>query len=285
MTTGSDRTLDLKNGNRSTSGLIDVVSSAYNASNQLVGYNYKTDLTPTQNGATNAMLGSWFTDIVSIQILLSGAPTDASQLTIDSYNERSGFLYAPSRFGGVDSASVSGGGASVTVPYLGGYGDFVQTRAKLTFPPAAKTSFSWTRRATRPAGNFVIAAADMPPRLAAATLDSANPMRPSVHWTTSGGGDAILAIMYWNGGSGGAYQWFAYTPPDTTSVTFPVVPTALSPQAPSQSSTLTAVQVSSHDLEPLTGYDEFRSALPVDISRPDDMPIGYTKWVRSETSN
>jgi len=282
VTTGADRVFDLKAGNRDAGGRIHVVSTAYNASNQIVAYSSKLDLVPTQNGATNVSLGGWLTDIVNIQVLLSGAPTDASLLTIDSANERSGFQFAPCRFAGTDSAPVSGGGASVTVPYLGSFGDFVQTKANLTFPSAAKTTFTWMRRVPRPAGNYVITASDMPPRLTSVMLDTANPMRPSAHWTSSATkGDAIVARMSWGDNSGGTFYWYAYAPPDAAEVTFPVVPSALAGQSPGQSSTSYGVQVIHHDLEPLAGYDAFRTTLPVDFANPEDMPLGFTTWVRS----
>jgi hypothetical protein len=280
---GTDRVLDVQRGNLDVNGKIHVVSGAYNASNQLVAYAFVTNYSPVQNGNLNVPFGAnWKTDLINIEVSLGGAPSGATLFTVDSANEVAGLQFAPSRFGGTDSATVVTGGATVNVPYLGSFGDFIQTKATLKFGTTGET-FKWMRRTARPAGSFAIGATDIPPRFNSPTVDATTATRPVVHWNVTGsGGDAIMFDVTWHDTAGGNYAWHVYAPPDTTTVTFPAVPTSLSTQSPRPTSIFDSVLMSHHDLEPLAGYSAFRIAPPTNYIKPEILPPGFTKWVRSE---
>ena len=285
MTSGT-RTLTLPRANIDAAGKIHMVAAVYNASDALISYSFVTGFTPTINGTTNIVFPSnWRTDLTNINITLSGAPADATLLAVDSANEQSGFLFAPSSFAGSDQASVTGGQAAVIVPYLGSFGDFVQTTAELRFS-MSNDRFRFSRRVPRPAGAFVLGSTDMPPRLGAAALDSSTATRPVASWTTTGtatGGDAIIATLAWRDAGGGSYRWHVYVPPDATTVTFPAVSNAMAPQAPAQTSIFNILEVTHHSLDPLNGYDAFRQAPPIDFENAFDMPLGFSRWVTSST--
>jgi hypothetical protein len=281
MTSGT-RTLTLQHGNLGPGGTMNVVAGVYDASTTLIGYTFLTDVVPVLGQTTTVTLPAYRTDLVNIPVMLTGAPADASQLSIDSANERVGFPYMPSSFGGLDTATVSGGTASVVVPSLGGFGDTVLTSAHLSFS-AQSDSVTWARRSVLPAGAFPIGAADLPPRLGAAAADMSTATRPTLTWTSTGNkGDGLLVDLSWHNAANTNFAWHVYLAPDATTVTFPVASTAIAQQSPNDTSFLRSLTVTLHDLEPLTGFDAFRVAPPIDFANPV-MPAGFTSWVQSET--
>jgi hypothetical protein len=285
MTTGT-RQLDLLRGNIDAAGKMHMVAGTYDEKNNLINYSFVANYTPNLGGTTTVNFPQpWRSDIVDINVTLSGAPADASLLVVNSANEQTGFLYAPSSFAGADQSSVAGGNAAVTVPYLGSFGDFVQTTAELRFMAPATENFVWARRVPRPAGAFVIDAGAAP-RLGAAALDTTTPTRPVASWTVTGdaaAGDASIVRMAWRDSGGGSFTWHAYVRPDATTVTFPAVSAAIGPQAPSQTSIFTQVDTVLHNLEPLAGFDAFRAAPPIDFDNPLTLPLGFTSWQQSKT--
>lgn len=280
MTSGA-RELLLVRGNLDVAGKFHMVVGAYDANNRLISYQFQTGLTPPAAGSTNVSFANWRTDLVDIDVALSGAPAEATLLTVDSANEQSGFLYMPSVFGGADLASVTNGQAALVVPYLGSFGDFVQTTAALTV--SNTEFFTWTRRVPRPAGDLVLGAADMPPRIAAPMLDTSTPAQPTASWTIdeAAGGDAIVLRLAWRDAGGGSYRWYAYVPPNATSLQFPVVPSALAAQSPAQTSIYTYFEVTHHDLTPLDGFAAFRVAPPLAYDNLYAFPLGFNRWVQS----
>ncbi|MEJ7598198.1 MAG: hypothetical protein WKG01_09840 [Kofleriaceae bacterium] len=285
MTSGA-RTMNLLRGNIDAAGKFSMVVAVYDASDKIISYASSSNLTPTIGGTTAVSFPSLYrSDVTELNVTLTGAPADASLLAVDSANEQAGMLFAPSSFAGLDQSSVAGGNAAVIVPYLGSFGDFVQTTATLRFMTPGTETFTWARRVPRPAGAFVIDAAATP-RLGSAMLDTATPTRPVASWTITGNaaaGDANIARLTWRDAGGGSFTWHAYVAPDATTFTFPVVSTALAPQAPSQTSIFTTVGATHHNLEPLAGFDAFRLAPPVDFEQPSVLPLGFISWTASQT--
>lgn len=281
MTSGT-RSLNYVLGNVDAAGKIHVVAGVYDANNRLISYAFRAGLTPTMGGTTTSTFSSWRTDLTDIDVTLSGAPAESTLLRVESANEMSGFLYMPSSFSGADTASVTGGQAAVVVPYLAGFGDFIQTSAALTVSSTER--FEWHRRVPRPAGDLVLTATDMPPRLSP-TLDSSMATRPTASWTVDGGnaaaGDAILVNLDWRDAGGGSYSWYAFVPPDATSITFPVVPSAMAAQSPAQTSIYSRLEVTHHDLTPLDGFGAFHLAPPLDFTNLFRLPLGFNRWVKS----
>jgi hypothetical protein len=225
------------------------------------------------------------TDVPNINVMLTGAPIDATKLTVESANEQAGFGYMPSSFGGVDSTTITNGAATVAVPYMGSFGDAIQTTAMLTFTSTSEL-ITFARRQPRPASDFVLAAANMPPRPAMAAVDASVTTRPKLSWTVNGSatsGDAIAIRLDWHNGANTQFVWHAYLPPDATTVTFPVVSSTLMGQSPNDTSFLTSVTVKHENLEPLSGFDAFRAAPPLDFANPV-LPTGFSSWVESQTS-
>lgn len=285
MTQGA-RTLDLYRSNLDAAGKFHMVAATYDAANKIISYAFVTNFTPTMGGTTTVTFPSNYrSDVVNMNVTLSGAPADANLMVVNSANEQSGLLFAPSSFAGADNSSVAGGNAAVIVPYLGSFGDFVQTSAEVRFATPGTETFTYTRRVPRPAGAFVIDAATTP-RLGGAALDTTTPTRPVASWTIAGdgaAGDANIVRITWRDAGGGSFAWYTYVAPDATSITMPAVSAAMAPQAPSQTSIFTLVEAIHHSLEPLAGYAAFRAAPPIDFEQPSKMPLGFTSWVQSET--
>ena len=286
MTTGT-RTLDVLQANLDATGKLHMVAAVYDATNKIISYASVANVTPVLGGTTIVNFPSLYRqDVTTMNVTLSGAPADASLFVVDSANEQAGMLFAPSAFAGIDSSSVAAGNAAVIVPYLGSFGDFVHTTAVVRFMAPGTETFTYARRVPRPAGAFVIDAATTP-RLGAAALDVATPVRPVATWTITGGtaagGDANIARLAWRDAGGGAFTWHAYVAPDATSFAFPAVSAALAPQAPAQTSIFTTIGVTHHNLEPMAGYDAFRVAPPVDFDQPSVFPLGFTSWLQSQT--
>lgn len=284
MTSGT-RQLNLTRGNLDANGKLSLAAAVYDAADRVIAYTFLTNVTPTLGQTTTVTLPAYMTDVVNMTVMLSGAPSDATKLSVDSANEQAGALYVPSSFGGLDSATVSNGAATVTVPYLGSFGDFVQTTAYVTFPTTTDV-FTFTRRQPRPAGAYTLTASSMPPRIGMAAVDASTLTRPKLTWTLTGNaasGDAIATRLSWHNGANVQFVWHAYLPPDATTVTFPVVGTAMMAQAPNDTSFLSGLRVAHEDFEPLGGFDAFRIAPPLDFANPV-IPTGMTSWIESETN-
>jgi hypothetical protein len=283
MTSAS--TLNLSRGNLDSAGKLNIAAGVYNTTNKLIAYTFLTNVTPNLGQTTTVTFPAYMTDVPTINVILTGAPIDATKLTVDSANEQAGFAYMPSSFAGVDSATISNGAATVAVPYLGSFGDAVQTTAMLTFTSTSDL-VTFARRQPRPAGDFTLAAANMPPRPAMAAVDATTTTRPKLSWTMTGNGasgDAIAIRLDWHNGANTQFTWHAYLPPDATTVTFPVVSSAMMTQAPNDTSFLSELTVKHENLEPLSGFDAFRVAPPVDFANPV-LPTGFSSWVESQTS-
>lgn len=281
MTSGT-RTLTLQNSNLDAAGKLHMATGVYGASNNLIAYTFVTNVTPTLGQTTSVAFPAYMTDVPNLSVMLTGAPADANKLTVDSANEKAGQTFMPSGFAGIDTATVSAGSATVTVPYMGSFGDFIQTTATVGFSTTTE-SFTFNRRVPRPAPAFTIAAANMPPRLGMPVVDASTVTQPKLTWTINGsGGDAIAVRLDWHNAANTQFSWQAYLPPDATSVTFPVVSSSMMAQSPNGTSFFSAVRIAHENLEPLSGFDAFRLAPPIDFANPA-FPTGMTSWVESET--
>ena len=281
MTTGP-RTLTLQKNNLDAAGKLHMATGVYGVADNLIAYTFVTNVTPTLGQTTPITFPAYMTDVPNLSVMVTGAPAEANKLIVDSANEKAGQKFMPSSFAGIDSTTITSGNATVTVPYLGSFGDYVQTTATVLFSTNSE-SFTFARRVPRPASAFTIAAANMPPRLAAPAVDSSTVTRPKLSWTITGsGGDAIAVHLDWRNAANTQFTWHAYLPPDATSVTFPVVSSSMMAQAPNSTSFLGRVRVAHEDLEPLSGFAAFRVAPPIEIA-DQVLPSGMTSWVESET--
>jgi hypothetical protein len=285
MTTGT-RTTNLIRGNLDANGKFSLIAGTYDVNNRLISYTYSNGITPSSSGTTTVTLPAWRTDLLEFALSMTGAPTGATTMRVDSSNEQTGFLFMPTAFGNAAAATVaiSGGNASKNVQYPGNFGDNIRTDATVRFG-TARDSMIFSRRAPRPAGAYAIGSADFPARIGAAAIDNTTPTRPVANWTVTGSttnGDATLVEFVWTSG-GADYTWHAYVPPDATSVTFPVVANSLAGQAPAAGTTLSSITVTQHNLEPLAGWAAFRLAPAVDYVNTYDMPPGFMTWNRATT--
>lgn len=291
MTSGT-RTLDVSRGSLDAMGRFNLVAAVYDMNNKLIAYS-STNRTPSSTGTTTATVPTpWRTDISELTVSIAGAPTDTTTLSVVSTNEQSGMLYVPSNFPVGSpypgSAPIANGTATVVVPYLAGFGDYVHTRAIVKF--AGSTYYErmdLVRRVARPAPAFTIASGDLPARIGSPALDATVPTRPVITWTLSGStanGDANSVDLNWKDASAATYRWHVYLPPDATTVTFPEVSASIAAQAPAQTSMLSKPTVAQHCLDPLAGYAAFHLAPPLNYSDStyyETMPLGFQTWFYS----
>lgn len=288
--TSGTRELDVPRSVLDATNQFYLVAGVYDLNNKLIAYSF-TKRSPSSSGTTSSTVPTpWRTDVVDLSTSISDAPAGATKLSVESNNEQSGILYMRSTFPAQSpypgQAPIANGTATVIVPYLGGFGEYVHTRADLQFGTSGGT-MTFIRRVSRPASAFAITSADFPARVSSTSVDSSTPTRPMVTWTIDGStasGDAISVDLSWRDPTAASYRWHLYLPPDATTVTFPEVSASIAAQAPAQSSTVTSAEVAEHCLEPLSGYAAFHLSPPLDFTsstRYGRMPLGFNTWFYS----
>ncbi|HTL33349.1 MAG TPA: hypothetical protein VL326_09500 [Kofleriaceae bacterium] len=281
MTTGT-RSLNLKQGNLDGNGKFNMYAGTYDAQNHLISYTFLTNITPTGSSTAVTLPNNWRTDLNEFALMMTGAPTGATNLSATTWSEQANAQFAGTDFGTPitpDSVALSAGNGSINQRYAASFGDFIQTNANVSFG-TTKESVAFWRRVPRPAGAYTLGSNDFPARIGGLALDKSTPTRPVANWTVTGStvnGDATIINVDWKDTSNVAYSWLVYTKPDATSFTFPTLSSSLAAQAPAQS-TYTELMVTQTNLEPMAGYGAFHLA-PLEANiNTYPMPVGFTAW-------
>jgi hypothetical protein len=188
----------------------------------------------TDGGATAVTSPAGWQTTIGTESLTVTNPDPQAYLST-SFNEVSDEIsYVDSE--GTLAPSDGGPGTTWNFPTHPGYADFVQCEVDQTRQNGSfvSTSLLATRRAApTPSGAMAFDLSTLLPAITGATLDSTDPTRPVLSWTTGGPLTTTIgsfaSIAWFETLDGGAVRrgtWVFVTPPGATTLTPPVLPSA-----------------------------------------------------------
>lgn len=255
---GTDTVDVALDGSCPVGGSFSLLAIARDSSWAPVAFSFQTGLTVPAS-SLHVSLGAWRNDFTTVPVALANAPAGSASVSvgIDLWHDGRRFS-----FGSASAEVAAGGSAGMEIGIPGDFAEATSWSVTLCFDNGTSGSFFERRVAVLPAISMDLTT-DLLPRTIVTGVDTSDPNRPAVSWTSEGPIDASAATVSAQWASAdysNTWIWDALTPAIATTLRMPTVPEGLANARPSADATLVTAGVNVMQLDYVTGYDAVAAA-------------------------